>query len=606
LFLDRAQASDPGFRITEHNAAAVRTLCARLEGIPLALELAAARVAVLTPAQMVEQLQHPFEFLINRSRDAEARHRSLEAAIDWSYRLLPSDLRRFFASLSVFRGGWSLEAATFLAQLDGQNDGAFDCLNALDALDALSRMRECSLIVASEAGREMRYRMLETLREYAAAHLTTDELNSLHLRHRRWCLALVSRLQGAPHGPGELERLAVLDREAENVWASLDWTRRTGLEVQSALQLAGEMGSFWYFRGYLRQARDAMAGLLACPGAEEPTLYRGWVLNTLGVMMSAQGDNAQAIPFFEEALQLGRRFNSGGTITHALSRLAAIHFRQGEIERAEARFSESLALKRAAGERLGVASNLASLGGIARIRGDYGRARALYKEGLQLAREMNDNRCEALVLDCLGRVARDEGELARSSSYHQEALAIRNSLGDRPGKVITCGNLALVALREARYDDAAALFEETLVISQEIGDRASIASCRWGEAHVALGKGDLQRAETLMRESLELRRNLEQPGDVLEALEGLALVTSRTRRAARAATLLAAVERHSELLGAVLPPHERVEHEDALRAVRELLGCDAYQAARDRGASLTLAQAVDLALDQSSLATGEG
>ncbi len=599
LFLDRARGVRPGFQVTTRNAPAIRALCERLEGIPLALELAAARAQVLTPAQMVEQLEHRFEFLVSHRRDAEARHRSLSAAVEWSYQLLPADLQRFFAALSVFRGGWTLDAATAVtAPLLGQGANADSSTKqrfSSEVLEALARLCECSLIVAEEVDGDMRYRMLETLREYAESRLTAEDTERLRRSHLDWCQAQVDAVAAIPHGMSESDGLELLDREGENLWAALGWCCSPGGDVEGGLRLAACLGVYWYTRGDIQRARDLLLVLLTSPEATAPTRWRAGALNAAGVMVTCQGDDLKAIPLFEEALALGQQLGHRGITTHALSRLARIAHRRGEFARSRTLFEEALEIKRAAGDVAGFASILASLGHIARAQGEFTRARHFYDEALAFARKTRDIRCTAMALDCLARCDRDEGNLEHSRARHEEALTIRNHVGDKPGRAISLGNLALVAITEGNLDLADTYLRESLGIMHELGDRSGIASCLWAQGRVAAARREWDAADSLYRQSLELRSELDHLGETIESLEGLAEVAVVRGQSARAVHLLSAAEAIAGRLGIVLTPEYQRHHETAMEACRTMLPAVEYEQARLAGGRLDLPAAIALA-----------
>lgn len=602
LFVDRAQAVRPGFQITAGNAEAVRALCGRLEGIPLAIELAAARSQVLAPAQMLEQLHHRFSFLVARHRDADARHRSLEAAIDWSYRLLPAELQAFFAALSIFRGGWSLDAAVYVAGsvlkpgLHEDSEPGADSALESHVLDALARLRECSLIFAEEVGGEMRYRMLETLREYGADRHDCGERGALYSRLVRWHLSYLHRHQITPSGKSQAAYMERMDRDQENFWAALDWCRSQGVEVSPALEIASRLGPYWYTRGYFRRASECLLGLLERSNPSDRGRWRAAALNASGVMLTCLGEDGRAVPLFREALGIGRETADRSIITHSLSRLAAIAFRRGDFPAARASFEEALEILRRAGDVQGVASNLASLGSIARAQGDLVEARRCYEESLAVARKNDDSRSTAMSLDCLGRVARDEGELDRARACHLEALAIREELGDMPGRVISMGNLSLVEIEQGEYVRAEHHLQEALRIARDLGDRVGVASCLWALAFSATHQARLLEARSLYQESLEIRASLGHPPEILESVEGLATVDALASRSERAATLFAGVDARSRELGVVLPANLRAGRASVVDAVRATLSPEAWIDATAAGESLPLAELVRRAL----------
>lgn len=262
LFVDRAQAVKPDFQVTAANAAALAELCDRLEGIPLAVELAAARAQLLTPAQMRAQLSRRFDFLVSRRRDVPERHRTLRGALDWSYQLLSPELQRIFAHLSVFRGGWSLEAAEAVCLSDDPDRASS---SAIDPLDLLAELRDGSLVLVDEAQEGFRFRMLETLREYAAEKMAPEESQAVRRRHVAYYMTLAEAGNEALRGPQQAAWLERLDLELPNLRAALTATVEPGAgpDPESALRLAGALWRFWSTRGYSREGLETLRGVLS-------------------------------------------------------------------------------------------------------------------------------------------------------------------------------------------------------------------------------------------------------------------------------------------------------------------------------------------------------
>src|SRR5579871_164283 len=299
LLVDRAQAVRPDFQVTAGNARDVALLCADLEGLPLAIELAAARAKALTPAQIRERLSERFELLATRRMDKGSRHRSLWAAIDWSYHLLPPTLQQFFARLSIFRGGWSLEAAEAV------------CEEPL-ALDYLAQLQGHSLVSAEESAPQLHFRMLESLREYAQEQLDEKERQELARRHRDYFLYLAEEAKRALLGPEQIRWLDRLEREHDNLRATLSWCQASADEAETTtrtdlgLQLAGALWRFWWLHGYLSEGRDHLRNLLERKGMDSSTPELATALGAAGHLAHCQGDYDQAKSLFEQALDMQR------------------------------------------------------------------------------------------------------------------------------------------------------------------------------------------------------------------------------------------------------------------------------------------------------------
>jgi non-specific serine/threonine protein kinase len=400
LFVDRAQAGSPDFVLTEGNAAAVAALCRRLEGLPLAIELAAARAGVLTPGQILAQLERGLGVLSSRQEDAAARHRSLRAALDWSYRLLDPSLQRFFSELSVFQGDWSLEAA------EGVSGQPL-------ALDYLEQLRECSLVLAEEGlsgaagGGEMRFRLLETLREYGREQLEEQEWSDLQRRHAEHFLAWAEHLRQERERPGWWERLK---GEHQDLRTALAWAIEQG-EGEIALRLAVALATFWEEHGYLSEGRERLAAVLAL--TDEGSAGEG-AEGTGGRALTAAAertsDTKRPKRFTPSAPTPGASHSLRPLRAWALRNAGALAWRQGDYGPARALLEESVAIHRALGSSLGVVSALHILGGVAHDQGDLEASRDFGDQALDTAREMESSIHIAIALHNLATVAHSQSD----------------------------------------------------------------------------------------------------------------------------------------------------------------------------------------------------
>jgi predicted ATPase/DNA-binding SARP family transcriptional activator/Tfp pilus assembly protein PilF len=550
LFVDRAQAVRPDFQITPSNATAIAALCAGLEGIPLALELAASRAQVLTPAQMLEQLRDRFTFLVSRRRDAAARHRTLLSAVEWSYRLLPEELKRIFARLSVFRGGWDLAAAEAICtDMD------------MMPLDALAQLRECSLVLATEQGDAIRFRMLETLREYAQRQLQeSGEATSVATRHADYYLAQVEQAAACLLGPeqgGWLDRLEV---EHDNLRAALAWCAANVERAETGLRLVGALWLFWERRGHLSEGRSLIARALTRAGKTDHTV----------------------------------------AYAHALLGAGRLAYLQGEIAQARAHYEESLALFRQWEDNRGIASALNGLGGMAESQGDSVLARTCLEESLRLHRLAGDKRSVAAVLYNLGRMARGEGDHATARTLHEQALAMDRETGDHRNIALSLLNLATIALEVEDYGAARSLLEECGFLFQQLGDVQGRALWSNRQGELACKEGDYIAARALHQESLKIRWELKDKRGMAESLEQLAEVAMRQAHFQRAVQLIAsAAALHESVYGSARLPQPRGEQAGVTAQVRALLGEEAFAVAWSKGQSMSLEQAIEYAMEDS-------
>ena len=289
LFVDRAQAKRADFQVTVGNAPAITALCSRLEGIPLALELAAARAKALTPGQMLTQLEHRFDFLVSHQRDAEPRHHTLRAALDWSCDHLPTDVRRHYAAFSVFRGGWTIEAAEAVAE-------------TMSALHPLEQLRDLSLVEADEGPDGMRFRTLETVREHAAGILEEAELHALRRRHAAHFATFAERAEPGLIGPEQAAWLNRLEADHDNLRAAIDWcvSDSEHCDAETGLRLAAAAWRFWHIRGHLTEGRERLAAVLQRSESGGRTTHHAKALNASGVLAWNQGDYSAARSLYHQ------------------------------------------------------------------------------------------------------------------------------------------------------------------------------------------------------------------------------------------------------------------------------------------------------------------
>lgn len=633
LFVERAAAARPAFTLTSRNVAVVAQLCRRLDGIPLAIELAAARVRALDVEQINDRLDERFRLLTGGSRAALPRQQTLQALIDWSHDLLTAPERVALRRLAVFAGGFDLEAAEVVCAGEG--------IAADEVLDLVTGLVDRSLVLLEE-GRDgqARYRLLETIRQYALEKLrSAEEHTLLQERHRDWCLALAERGAEGLQSPAQGVWLERLEAEHDNLRAALDWSRTDVRGAEAGLRLAGSLWRFWYSRGYLSEGYDWLDQFLALTTGDSGSRpARAKALHGAGTLAYVQGQHERGMALYEQALALRRELGDAEGIARSLSNLGMVAQYLGDYERAAASFEEALDWSRGLGDEWLIAISLNNLGTLARDRADYERASALIEEALSVFRKLGDTRTVADLLDNLGHLACLRGDHERSASLCRESLALFRELNDKPGTNEALQNLGMVA--HARGDDerAAVLFDESLALSRELNDKWGIARSLNGLAGVALHQDDHGRAVTLFEQGLQLYREVgykqgvaaslngladahqRQRGSRLAealyrealvlcrevndrlglaiSLEGLARTTSAQGNHNRAARLLGAAAALRETIGAPLSRSEQNDLERTDAAVRVHLERDAYAAAWAEGQALTAEQAAAYALTE--------
>src|SRR5579863_2408156 len=543
LFEQRAQLVRPSFRVTDDNAAAVLTICQRLDGLPLAIELAAARMRILSSAQLAGRLDDIFAVLVGGARSAPPRHQALRATLDWSHDLLGDDERAVFRRLAAFSGGFTLAAAE---QVSAGGDIRPDAM-----LELLTRLADKSLLRVEHARGGTRYHLLGTIQDYAAERLTeAGEADQVRQAHLEYVTGLVERAAAGIEqveeqaGPLELE-LDQLDTELPNVRRAFEHAQGRG-DPEAALRIAAPLDRYAYLRGRYHQVRQWMDEAVAA-GPDAPAALRAKALLGSGRLALLQCDYAPAVRRLEAALRLYRELDDPRGIASALQVLGSVAREQGRYARAVELHAESLAVAEAAGDRWAVASAHSYLAFVSWLQRDFDRANAEAGTALAMFRQLGDVEGAAWSLISLGTAARYQGEVERAGALLAESRTLAEGIGFREGIAWCCEQLGLLAAVD--------------------GDPAAI---------------------TLLRRSLELHSELRDRWRMSSVLEDLAAIALVLGRAPAAARLLGAAEALRETIGTVIAPCERPQHVQTAAGVRAALGEEAFAAARQQGLLATM------------------
>ena len=583
LFVDRAQAARPDFQLTRGNAAAVAELCRKLEGIPLAIELVAARASVLSPAQMNERLARRFEVLTSRRGEKDGRHRSLWAAVAWSYDLIPAPLQRFYAGLSVFRGGCTAEAAQAVC---GQPS----------ALEFLTQLRERSLVTVEHDGSEPRFRLLETLREFAGEQLSEEDLAELLARHGDYFVTLAEESRAALRGPAQAHWLERLEADNDNLRAALDAAHGSADGAETELRLAAALVQFWAMRGHLREGCGRIKTALA-RGADAPASLRAAALHGACFLAYWQGDYAATQAYSQAALTLWDTLDDRIGPLKSRQMLANALLYQGRHEEAKAHFTQALAQAQALeGEGHHSTTSLGGLAIIAHWQGDYTQARVLYEAAVRIHEADGDHRNLAFALYNLGEIEQGLNEPAAARACFERSLALCREHGSGPLALVQV-SLALAALDSEEWETARALFGESLAVSRETGEDGDTAVALRGLGRLALRQGQPASARPALAESLRLHQKQGDTRQIAVTLEEFAALALAEGNAPRAARLLGASQALADALGVVPTPAGAAETERCAARIRAALGEASYGALSEEGRHLTCAEAVTLALD---------
>lgn len=547
LFVERARAVAPSFALSAENGHDVVRVCRKLDGIPLALELAAARTRLLSAGQIAERLDNAFRVLGAGSRAAPPRQQTLRATLDWSYGLLSPAEASLLRCLSVFAGSFTLEAVEAVcAAPEGARDGASG-----EILDELGRLVDKSLVLTQEHAGAVRYRLLEVIRQYAREKLEVSAEDTIARSRHAEYYGQMARRAGVDLDANELHLwLDILEREHENLRVAIGWSLEHGEPEQAGLMIAS-LWRFWRVRGYLAEGRRWLE--LALGRLPGKTLVRARVLQSLAILTIHHQGYASAAPLSEESLALFRELN----------------------------------------DRRGLAVALINAGLVTHAHGDYARAMAYFEESLPICSEVGWRHSIALCLSSMGFVALHLGEIPRARALCTEAVVRARAIDDVTVTAGALTNLGIALLMSQQYAPATARFEESLRLRREIADLGGMAHTLRFLGRAALEQGDAARAEAYYLESFALRDALGEDEGLAEALEGLAAVSAARGEGAAAAMRLGAAETLRERVGVPVPAIDRPFYEQCLARIHNLLDEPALAATWADGRLLTPRDARD-------------
>lgn len=534
LFVARAQAIKPSFQLNRSNVAAVAAICARLDGLPLAIELAAARIKLLSPQVLLERLNQRLPLLTGGPRDLPTRHQALRNAIGWSYDLLAEDDRRLFADMAIFVGGCTLDALETV------------CASSVDGslLDGLTSLVDKSLLRQMELpDGDVRFLMLETIREYARERLVTSgREGELSEQHAAYYLQLAEQAEPELTGPDQEVWFERLEAEHDNLRAAIGALLDRG-EHERAARFGAALWRFWYVRNHLSEGRQWFTRILS-----------------------------------------GSAAITDGVRARALIGSGVLTWMQSDYTEARTAFETSLPLLHSVGDQNGIASALNNLGGIASEQGDYERASELYDQSLAMRRQLGDQRGIANALNNLAVVAIEQGRYEHARALHEESLQLRRQLGDRWGIAHSLNNLAMVAVAQEDFAAAHPLQEEALQFARELGDQRGVATALGNLGEIVLAQGDLVQSGAFFVESVQLFQQLGDQRGIAESLERLVGLAAQRERWNDVVRMHGAAEALRAAIGAPMTPSDLERYAPTLRAAEAHLGADIFAHARDRGA----------------------
>ncbi len=596
LFMQRAQAIQPDFQVTSTNAPAVAEICARLDGLPLAIELAAARIKLLTPEALLARLGRRLPVLTSVARDVPARQQTLRNTIAWSYHLLDIQEQRLFRRLSVFTGNCPLAAVEALCAALGDGEAS--------VLDNVASLLDKSLLQRLERqGKELWLTLLETVREYGLEVLgASEEMEATQHAHATYYLRLAEEAEQELEGPQQVAWLERLEHDYDNIRTAMRWSveqarsEEVGDSIgdggEMALRFGGALQRFWMIRGHVTEGRTFLEEALArSKGIVTPG--RAKALKAAARLSLVQGDYQRGEVLCEESLTLYRELEDTAGEAFSLYLLGIVAWRKGQSASARKLSEEALALSRAANDRELVASSLFQLAYMASFQGAYTSARDLYKENLALNRELGNKRGIAQSLFSLAQVLLvSQVDQEAVPALLEEGLGLSKELGFKEGIATWLSLSGQVALSSGDALAARSLLEESLILSQEIGHRHGTVASLALLARVAAHLGEFTAARALYEESLTITREIGDTLNTASCLEGLAEVAAAQGDPMWAAHLLSAAEALRDIMGTPIPPVERPLYERSVVTIRSQLGENVYAKACIEGRSMTPEQAV--------------
>ena len=583
LFIERALAVNPKFRVTNENAPALAEVCLRLDGIPLAVELAATRTKILSVEKIYERLDDRFNLLTGGKRTALPRQQTLRALIDWSYDLLSENEKILWSRLSVFSGGWTLEAAEKVC--------SDETISKNDILELLSQLSEKSVIIYDEI--KDRYRILESLKQYGIEKLSDGK--EIFLQHLNYFLELSEKAKPELIGENTKFWMHKIEADHNNFISAIEWSVRNE-NSEKGIITAAALGRFWNITGQYSTGIRIIEIILESAGALCKSSKVN-VLNWIGSFKSSQGDYEQAKKYYEEILIIRKETGDKSGIAGSIHNLGNVALSQGDYEKAKKYYEESLAIYKEIGDKIGIATPILSLGNVALNQGDYEQAKKYYEESLVIKKEIGNKDGIARSINNLGNLAYYQGDYEQADKYYKESLHICKEIGSKNGIAASISNLGSVASNLGDYELAKKYYEESLAIRKEIGNKNGIAESIKNVGNVAYDQGDYKQSKKLFEESLSIYKEIGYKIGMADSINYLGNAAYRLGEFEKAIKLLSASEKVLESMGAVLVKKEQKIKDENIAKLHEQLCDEEFDKYREEGRKMTLEEAVKLAVN---------
>ncbi len=625
LFIERAIAVNSKFTVNEDNAHALAEICYQLDGIPLAIELAASKVTVLSVEKLNIRLDDRFKLLTGGKRTAMPRQQTLRALIDWSYDLLLEQEKLLWGRLSVFAGGWTMEAAEAIC--------SDEKIRAEEVLDLLSNLTEKSIIIFDDE--KERYRMLESIRQYGMDKLSeTGDRKVISRNHLKYYMKFAESAEVKLIGSEMKTWLGKLDEDSGNFEKALLLSSEK-VYNEEVLRLAGALGYYWKIRGHfsagsrwlenvllnspevINSARGkalCLAGILARHQGEYEKAVKyneeslrlsreiqdekgiALSLNSLGNVANDLGKYEQAQKFYEESLSLNHEISDKRTVASSLNNLGNVAIHQGYFEQARKFYEDSLTLQRKISDKRGIAESLNNLGNVEWCMENYKEAQKFYEESLALFNEMSDNGGKADSLTNLGNIAFVRENFEQAQKIYEECLSLFRKIGDKRGIAYTLNSLGSTSHNLQNYEQAGKFFTESLKLFREMRDKRLIAESLYELGYLEYIQGNYEPAQILFKESLTLNREMQDKHAIANSLIGFAYLFCARDDLSRAAIVVGAVKATFKCMGINLHGTELKFHEKIINKLHEKLRNEEFEKYFEEGEKLTLEQTVEMAM----------
>jgi predicted ATPase/class 3 adenylate cyclase len=589
LFVERAQTISPSFTLTESNGQLVARICQRLDGIPLAIELAAARLRAFSIEQIAVRLDQAFRLLTDGSRTSLPRHQTLKALIDWSYNLLTDQERLLFNRLSIFSGGWSLEAVEAICLGEG--------IDPDNIFDLMARLVDRSMVIAEEQEEQPRYRLLETLRQYASQALQESGQQAYwYGRHLEYYLNVAEEVEPQLRSSEDILGVQQLTRENDNLRTAFE-TAVQGQNTKAMLRLSGALYYFWYRIGRIQEGMNQTLQAIQMPNIEQHPMELANALQGLGEFYWLSGSYQNAIKSLNRSIDLARTVGTPAryVLALALDWRGLTHMRLMDFVSAQRDGEDSRALFQELHDAYGLGNSNYALGRISIEQGKLQAALPFIEQALKWSRTAGDRLLIALVLNDQMLIAISNGDYTTAQALNQESLEIARRMNDlwlTSGRLREAGNLAQLM---GDYSNAFDYFLESGEIVRQQGLINDYARNRFNLGYVAVQQGDLDSGRSFLRESWELFSQLNLERGLVECIDGFALLAGATGQSELAACLLGASDALFQSLGATRWPVDQHEYDKLRSRMEEILGVEAFTFQYTRGQKLGLKQALEAA-----------